>query len=189
MAAVCVLYCLSAQKTSAQKVYKEDNMYILDCGPDSGFPQNATGTATKYITEGTPSNDGTMTDNTHTGTINSTVYWKLEVDATDLTITVNDATSSTMDWATAYTQCAATKGSGWRLPTQREFTLIAIFRDAFSTLGATAFSKAQYWTGTESDATYSWMLDLSLGIYTHNFYQISGKAQSKNVRCVREIPL
>lgn len=180
MAAICTLYCLNTQRASAQKVYKNGEMYILDCGPDSGFPQEATSTETKYIS-GTPSNNGSpMTENTHTGKINSTVYRILEVAGSDLSAT---------DWASAYTQCAVTKGTGWRLPTQREFTLITIFRDAFSALGASAFSKTQYWTGTESDATHSWMLDLNYGIYTHNYNDISIKTQSKSIRCVREVPL
>lgn len=183
MVAVYTLCCLSMQEASAQKVYKEGEMYILDCGPDSGFPQGATSTTTKIIANPTPSNTGEpMEQNTENGTINATVYQKLEIAASDL--------SNTYNWATAYTQCATDKGTGWRLPTQREFTLIAIFGDAFTAFNI-GFQKAQYWTGTESATSYNtkiaWMLDINLTVYTHNYYQVADKTQLKRVRCVREV--
>ncbi|WP_418696366.1 DUF1566 domain-containing protein [Bacteroides sp.] len=183
MAAVCTLYCLNTQRASAQKVYKDGEMYILDCGPDSGFPQGATSMTTKIIANATPSNTGEpMAQNTESGTINAAVYQKLEIAASDL--------SNTYNWATAYTQCATDKGSGWRLPTQREFTLIAIFGDAFTAFNI-GFQKAEYWTGTESatsnNTKIAWMLNLALTVYTHNFYEVANKTQSKRVRCVREV--
>lgn len=163
----------------AQKVYKEGGAVILDFGPGSGFPQEAVETVKgKKTAAGTPSNStGPMTDNSESGTINATVYRKLEIAPAD--------ESSPIAWAAAYTLCQTSRGAGWRLPTQRELQAIYIFMPAIeSLLGGSGNFRAntEYWSATEdenSSSAWDW--------HTENGIASLYKSSSGYVRCVREL--
>ena len=80
----CALCILGTQEAEAQKLYKEGEIIILDCGPDSGFPQTMVETQMGQKTIDNPSNSGgPATNNTETGNINQTVYIKLEIAGSD----------------------------------------------------------------------------------------------------------
>lgn len=165
------------QKAVAQKVYKENNKIILDCGPGSGFPQGAVETETgkKFIE---PKANVLAETNAENGVINATVFYKLEIAATDI--------SSNTTWVNAYKAC---KGKGtdangeiWRLPTQKELILMYIFSTAINDLNGSMNN--DYWSGTETNAESSRYVDFSTGlVYGKN------KAESMKARCVREIPM
>lgn len=182
---ICTLYICGTQKAVAQKVYKdENNKIILDCGPDSGFPQEAVTTVTGQKTI-TPSATGLGEDNSDTGSINATVFYKLEIDAKDL--------DGTNNWVGAYNACknkgTAANGEIWRLPTQKELMLMYVFRTAIAALGGTMNTSSYnrdsyYWSCTEifsTEARY-------LAFYKGYVYKIA-KSESIRVRCVREIPM
>lgn len=164
----------------AQKVYKEGGAVILDFGPGSGFPQEAVETVKgKKIAAGTPSDTaGAMSDNGESGTINATVYRKLEIAPAD--------ESSTVTWAAAYTLCQTSRGAGWRLPTQRELQAIYIFRPAIeSLLGSSGNFRAntEYWSATE----YESVTGFAWGWYTEGMTGSLDKREGHYVRCVREL--
>lgn len=171
----CVVCCLGVENSYAQKMYKQGEMIVLDCGPGSGFPQGAVEMQKgKKIAVGTPSdNGGPMANNKENQSINATVYHKLEVAKED---------TPTMTWANAYLYCKQ-QGEGWRLPTQRELQLIYIFKGAVGDLGGTALPSNYYWAGTESSYADNWILAPSSGYTYHN----SKTYANVCARCVREL--
>lgn len=180
---ICTLYICGTQKAVAQKVYKENNKIILDCGLDSGFPQEAVETATgqKFIE---PKADAMAENNDETGTINETVFYKLEIAASDL----NNA-----NWVNAYNACKSkgttANGEIWRLPTQKELMLMYVFRSAIAALGGTMNTSpyekdSYYWSCTELTNTEARYVDFSGG-YVYR----RAKSENIHVRCVREIPV
>lgn len=179
--AVYTLCILGTQEAGAQKVYKDNNAIILDCGPDSGFPQGAVKleSGKKTINPSQSNND-----NNENGSINKTVYWKLQI--------ANQDETNTMTWQNAYNACTGknnTNGeTGWRLPTQRELMLIWIFRAALESFTDTftTFAKGDYWSATGGASGYCYtQFDNGEDGYSPN----TGNATNlKNVRCVREIP-
>lgn len=184
----CALCILGTQKAEAQKVYKDatSGIIILDCGPDSGFPQTMVEKqmGQKVIT---PSDTQLSSENnTFSGSINRTVYIKLEIAGSDET---NGTGGTDFTWAGAYQAClnknTASQQQGWRPPTIREQQLIWIFKTAIKALGA-EIPKSHHWSATESNAT--------TGLCTNMDYAFSGDRLKTNnggdcpVRCVREIP-
>lgn len=176
---ICTLYICGTQKAVAQKVYKDENeKIILDCGPDSGFPQGAVEKTTgqKFIIE--PQANAMADNNSDTGTINATVFYKLEIDAENIS---NEAT-----WVNAYNAC---KGKGtnengeiWRLPTQKELMLMYIFSTAINDLGGSI--SGDCWSATEASNDKSRYVNFSTGLVYGK-----GKTYGLGVRCVREIPM
>lgn len=177
----------------AQKVYKNaNNRLVLDLTVSAGMPKDAiTTTGKTWI--GTPSNTtGPLENNTEKGTINATVYQKLEVAPHDMNSAglFSKTGTFTMDWVTAFNGCkSSTHGGGnWRLPTQRELMLIQIFRPALesilkdSAINGTAFSNANYWTATEANGTMNYSVNFTYGNTAGN-----SKMNTNRVRCVREI--
>ena len=172
---ICTLCICGTQNAVAQKVYKdENNKIILDCGPGSGFPQGAVETTTgqKFIT---PNSSTAADNNGENGTINVTVFYKLEIATTNF---------SSVAWVNAYNNCkskgTAENGEIWRLPTQKE--LMYIFSTAINDLGGSI--SGDYWSGTESSNTDSRYVNFSTG-YVYG----KGKGYTMNARCVREIPM
>lgn len=177
----------------AQKTYIDGTSVILDLSESAGMPAGAVTTAGKYSSF-TPSATVLGTDNDANGSINATVYYKLEVAPHDLTGdgTIGSA-GGAFTWVNAFNYCKNVNynsTTGWRLPTQRELQIMYIFMPALNNLfgdsavGGTAFSSATYWSSTEhSNATYSWYVFFSTG--ATNTYV---KTNSYRVRCVREIP-
>ena len=168
---------LSTQDLYSQKVYKNaENKIILDLGPDSGFPQGAV-TTTKGVKVITPNASSLGANNDHNGSINATLYYKLEIAPSDY--------SAGSDWVTAYNGCkgATINGTtGWRLPTQRELMLIYLFKDYIGELGS-AFGASNYWSATEGSAPASWYVGFSLG----NACNYAKANTSLRARCTRDL--
>lgn len=187
---MCALCILGTQEVAAQKMYTtkvDDNnsIIILDCGPDSGFPQQAVETTAERKTISDPKNDAiSSNDNLTTGKINETVYIMLEIAKTNES---NEQKKETLNWATAYKACINknTGGTtGWRLPTLRELKLMWIFRDVIKQLGGD-LGTYSYWSATEGSEGYA--------IVENMEHAYSGNNDKTNeigyrVRCVREIP-
>ena len=91
IATVCALCTFRAQDARAQKMYMDGEILILDCGSDSGFPQN--------IVEKQTGQKATIQDDINLihGTQNKTVYQKLEIETSN---------NSKVTWTAAYNACA-----------------------------------------------------------------------------------
>ena len=189
---------------SAQEVYKEANAsalggyrVILDLTVKAGMPAGAVTGTKKYTDISTASNstwlinptdNSTWLINSENGSINATMYEKLEIAPGDLN---NDATfgaGTAMDWANAYNRCknSTYDGGGWRLPTQRELMMMWIFRlalnGAFNEIGGLVFVSNYYWSATENYTHHAWCVHFDVGgTYTN------GKTRNNQVRCVREL--
>lgn len=183
----CALCILGTQEAEAQKVYKDatSNIIILDCGPDSGFPETMVEKKMGKKAISNPSDEQLSSDdNTLNGSINRTVYIKLEIAGSDET----NENENKFTWAGAYQACLnknINSQQGWRPPTIREQQLIWIFKTAIKALGA-EIPGSHHWSATESNAT--------TGLCTNMDYAYSGERLKTNrggdcpVRCVREIP-
>lgn len=159
--ALCVF---GTPKAQAQKMYMESNKLILDCTPGSGFPQGAVETTMgQKVTAGNTGINETK---------NKTVYQKLEIAQSSITSTT---------WSNAKTACS-NKGTGWRLPTQREMQLIAMFSPAIKGLLGTDLTPNN-WTLMESSSSNAYYIDGSGYSGTTNKTANS----NLNARCVREI--
>lgn len=178
---VCALCTFGAQNARAQKMYMDNNMLILDCGPNSGFPQSIVETQTGK--KATINSDNNYVN----GIQNKTVYQKLEIEQSDNTTGIN--------WTNAYTACTDKNKddvTGWRLPTQREMQLISIFGPAIKTLTGKTNDLPACWALTELSGSGS---DYSAGWYVRpdGYSAATPKtntaAASQNIsyRCVREI--
>lgn len=175
----------------AQKVYKDGNKVILDLSVASGMPAGVVTDQSKYMGF-TPSGNALGANNGISGSINATVFQKLEVAPNDLNAAgaISSTGTMTMNWVTAFNGCKGLNyngGGGWRLPTQRELQLIYIFKPAIEQIFAeasisTAFFDAYYWSSTEQNASNSWAVRLSDGYALNN-----PKANTSRVRCVREL--
>lgn len=159
----------------AQKVYKDNNgRVILDLTVEAGMPAGAITTSVKTWTSTPSNNGGPMPNNNDKGTINATVYQKLEIATQD--------TPGTMSWSTAFNECKWLSGN-WRLPTLRELMLIYIFKPALESFaGFGVFSETTYWSATEINHLEAWYVSFANGItYPHL------KTNSYHARCVREV--
>ncbi len=174
----------------AQKVYKDGNKVILDLSVASGMPAEVVTNQPKY-TAFTPKADALGANNGHDGSINATVFQKLEVAPKDMNKAgAMDNTGGSMDWVTAFNGCKnlSYNGEGWRLPTQRELQLIYIFKpaieDIFDEIDETPFTNKYYWSSTEYEngATNSWVVRFADGSTSY-----TTKTGSHYVRCVREV--
>lgn len=178
-----LLLALLPAMLQAQEVYKDGTRAILDLTVD--MPAGAI-TAVKKTWTGTPSNTaGPLTNNTETGTINATVYRKLEIAPQDLNASgALSASGGTMTWVNAFTYCRNLNynGTGWRLPTQRELQLIYIFKPALESITGTAFSATNYWSATESNASAAWCVT-----FVTCLTLTGSKTASLHARCVREL--
>lgn len=168
----------------AQKVYKDaSNRVILEMTVASGMPANsvtATSKTAVYAAATADNSGGPIADNTENGSINATVFQKLEIAPSDYG----------GNWATVFNGCLGATingGTGWRLPTQRELMMMYVFKtalhDIFSTVGGTAFADARYWCATEFNATRPWYVMFNIG-YVGNDYS---KGTGYSARCVREV--
>lgn len=169
----------------AQKVYEDGGNVILDLTVGAGMPAGAVTSVPKYISF-TPSATKLGENNDQGGSINATVFRKLEVAIHDLTGngTIGSA-GGTFRWADAFNYCRSI-GTGWRMPTQRELMLMYIFSPALdyiftNTVGGTAFDSAYYWSATENITTYSWNVNFTLGSWIPY-----AKGTYCKVRCVKE---
>ena len=177
----------------AQKVYMEGGKIILDSrgGEGIGLPTGAVTATKKYVGVTAPASGTWLlinnTDNLPSGSINATVYQKLEIAPQDLGTNGLGSGAMTMYWTEAFNGCKgmAYDGGNWRLPTQRELTLIWIFMPAIDSLLSTAvFFTSTYWSATESAAHNAWVLYVSYAGLTGS----NGKTNFSNrVRCVREL--
>ena len=118
----------------------------------------------------------------HNGTWNAKMSIKFQVMRANHTV-------GTTDWTTAYNQCKSYNGEGggagqWRLPTQRELSMIWILHPQLIGKGGfTAFNAGNYWSATESNATNAWIVYFYNGI-VYNYFN---KTNSYYVRCVRDL--
>ena len=184
----------------AQEVYKQAKSgalggysVILDMTETTGMPAGAVTNVKKYIGSYTASNENWLinaTDNLHDGSINATLYQKLEIAPKDMNTSANiDGTGTlAMSWNDAYNHCKSStyNGGGWRLPTQRELMMIWTFKPAlesiFGGIGGTMFDTGIYWGATECIVYNAWNVNFSSG-YTDNYT----KTVNFRVRCVREL--
>lgn len=183
----------------AQKAYKDaSNRVILELTEAAGMPA-ASVTSTGKTWTGSPSAEkGPMANNDPSGTINATVYQKLEIAPHDLASSSGfSSAGASITWVNAFNWCKSANhnGTGWRLPTQRELMLIHIFKPALesiftdSAINGTAFSTIasyadSYWSATESSGfgRQSWLLGFGYGIT-----QAYTKSTGCRARCVREV--
>ena len=187
---------------TAQEVYMESGKVILDMsdtGEGIGLPAGAVIATPKYVGKDTAPASGTLlfgagdVTNLVTGSINATVYRKLEIAPRDMGtsgVLVASGTGDGMSWTNGFNRCKSLSYNGitankWRLPTQRELTLIWIFKTAIDDLigGSTTFIGNLYWTSNENDASNVWHVDFSTGVVWYNPKSYT----SNRVRCVREI--
>ena len=175
----------------AQKVYKDaSNRVILDSsatGEGIGLPAGAVTSTKKYVGVNSAPASGTWLDqatNQSTGSINATVYQKLEIATKDLGTSGLGSGTMTMTWQNAYNACKGlSPANTWRLPTQRELMLIWIFKDAIESFTEiTNFDTGYYWSSTENTADLAWYVSFSNGRMSNGY-----KTGSYRVRCVREL--
>jgi hypothetical protein len=115
---------------------------------------------------------------------NQTLYIKLEVANAD------EGSPSIYTHEDAMTQCAG-RGTGWRLPTQREQQAIWILQQNIRAIQGSSYQylgQDYYWSATDNSATYpydAWTVfgDVTDGGNAPNM----AKTQSIRVRCVREV--
>ncbi|NDV56929.1 DUF1566 domain-containing protein [Bacteroides sp. 519] len=174
----------------AQKVYKDaSNRVILELTVSAGMPAGAITNAAKYESF-TPSATKLGADNSENGSINATVFQKLEVAPNDINTAkeIGIGGTLTMNWVTAFNACKNSDhdGGGWRLPTQRELMLMYIFRPALEDLTGVAFAAAYYWSATENAAANSWYVRFD-GTYSGYTYYGAKSTATYRARCVREI--
>ncbi|RHO67083.1 DUF1566 domain-containing protein [Parabacteroides sp. AF48-14] len=177
----------------AQKVYKDaSDRVILELTIAAGMPRGAITNTAKQWTSDPSNNNGPIAENTETGSINATVFQKLEIAPNDMNTTggMDNTGNMVMNWASGFNGCKESTydGGRWRLPTQRELQLMYIFLPAlqsiFNTLptqGTLFGSGTRYWSATECDATTSWVV-----LYQGNAIT-NTKTSNYNVRCVREV--
>ena len=182
----------------AQKMYKTGTggtaQIILDMtntGEGIGMPATAVTSTPKYdaaymATPGnTPVNSAsTMANNLESGSINATVYEKLEIAPQDLGTSGLGAGTMTRNWATAFTACQGLNhnGTGWRLPTQRELIMMWIFSTKINNMVGSTFTATIYWCATENASSSAWHVNFGNGITDNNT-----KSFTYRLRCVREL--
>ena len=179
----------------AQKIYKTGTgstaQIVLDMtntGEGIGLPAGSVTATKKYTGSYSPSTSAWLinaTDNMANGSINATVYRKLEIAPRDLGTSGLGSGTMIMQWPAAFSACKGLNynGSGWRLPTQRELMLMWIFRTKINDLSGTAFlSSTHYWAATENSATNVWYITFTPG-YTNTVF----KTNNNRARCVREL--
>jgi hypothetical protein len=176
IATVCALCTFGAQDARAQKMYMDGEMLILDCGSDSGFPQNIVEKQTGQ--KATIQNDINLIH----GSQNKTVYQKLEIETSN---------NSKVTWTAAYNACAGKNKDGvtvWRLPTQREMHLISIFGTSIKEL--TKNELAICWALTEQPNEGGWYVRPD-GFSAAASKAVSVTEDNRDIyyRCVREIPV
>ena len=129
----------------------------------------------------TPSNTQSLAIADENGAWNAKMSIKYQVMRTDHTV-------GTTDWANAYIQCKNYNGDGgsagqWRLPTQRELTMIWILHPQLIGKGSfTAFTATNYWSSSEDTATDAWYVSFSNGTVSW-----PAKTSVYKVRCVRDL--
>lgn len=168
--------CTLPATSMAQKMYMESGVIILDL---TDLPPNAITSVHKYVGF-TPDASVLGTENSELGAINATMFHKIEIDAAD-------ATASRTAWVDAFNLCKS-KGTNWRLPTQRELQVIFIFKPAIDSLqgGTSTFDSTYgyYWTATENSqvGNASWYVKFVDGMTS-----TQGKTVTNLVRCIREV--
>ena len=177
----------------AQRLYKDGSgRIILDMTVAAGMPADAVTNVAKYdatyMSGKTPANSSTLADNTHTGSINATVYEKLEIAPQDMAGSDGSpalaATGTTMRWVSAFNRCRNLPydGGGWRLPTQRELQMMWIFKQGIENFGSVFNSTNYYWCATEAISVDAWYVSFGNGVTSGNV-----KTTNTRVRCVREV--
>lgn len=150
---------------SAQQLYEEDGMIILNLTTTSGMPAGAITNLTKGTTEADLS----------TVEANTRVFNKLEIAPKDLDY---------KNWEDSFGACSSHKvddRAGWRMPTQRELQLISIFKDGIEDITGI---RANYacWSATKANDKNAFEVDISTGhTGIHTF------STAYRIRCVREI--
>jgi hypothetical protein len=182
----------------AQKVYMRNNKVILDLTEAAGMPAGVTTNVSKtamFYSYGKPSSTTALwrSENQHGGSINATVFQKLEVAPKDMNKAgaIGGTGTMTMNWVEAFNGCIESTydGGRWRLPTQRELQLIYIFKEALDTAlsrltpnGTGNALSSECLSATERYADTIW--SISSSSRTNN---LTTKDESHRVRCVREV--
>ena len=182
----------------AQKVYKDGTKIILDMTVAAGMPADAVTDVKKYVGVTTAPASGTLllgtgdVTNLPSGSINATVYEKLEIAPLDVNHATTDPTvlgaGTVMIWQNAFNRCKGlVYGDGvagdWRLPTHRELMMMWIFRTKINDMATSSFVTADlYWSSTETGSDTAWGVSFGNGPMSLNLFKTSGS----RVRCVRE---
>lgn len=170
----------------AQKVYNDGSKTILDLTENAGMPAGAITDVSKY-TSFTPSETVLDSQNDQNGSINATVFQKLEIAPSDLDQSGTiGSTAGTFTWIEAFNSCKSLNynGTGWRLPTQRELILIHIFKPALDDINGITFNEyASYWSATEYGAGSSWCITF----FGSNLREMPKSTTTCYARCVREV--
>ncbi|WP_455641407.1 Lcl C-terminal domain-containing protein [Parabacteroides sp.] len=93
-----------------------------------------------------------------------------------------------IDWITAYNSCKQYESEGgdagqWRLPTQRELSMIWILHPQLIGKGDfTVFNTDYYWSSTENTATSAWIV-----LFTSAYVDAYNKGSKYYFRCVRDL--
>ena len=183
----------------AQKVYMESGKLILDMTVAAGMPAGAVTNVAKFpgsAASYSPSTSSAIANNLPNGSINATVYQKLEI--APLNVNASGVLASGdhyLTWVVAFTNCKNLTHngvSGWRLPTQRELFMMQIFKPAIEALFGAQFGDFNHWSATEGTGTTAWSVNLrksSTYGSGNGTTSVSNKGSTTNiVRCVREIP-
>lgn len=117
----------------------------------------------------------------HNGTWNAKMSIKFQVMLTNRTV-------ETVDWMTAYNLCKSYSGESgdakqWRLPTQRELSMIWILHPLLiEKTGFTAFNASTYWSSSEDTVALVWVVNFGSGIVVNYDKNSTGW-----VRCVCDL--
>ncbi|WP_455641305.1 hypothetical protein [Parabacteroides sp.] len=187
-----VFSCLMAIDSYAQRVVVDNGKVIIDAsGIEHTKTKKARGTTGTVDTAG-----GSSLDDISSLESNSKVYYRFEVSK-------EDNSSQRMPWRSAVDLCEnlSTEGGGWRLPTQRELSLIWVLKsELLSVSGFNDFVKYyNYWCATVGyyeDTTllghYSWDGCITDGDGTFigdigAHIKLSIKTSNNYVRCIRDL--
>lgn len=194
---ICLISMFLPAGMQAQRAYIDGNKVIFDLSVEAGMPAEAVTSTRKYIGNFTPGTSASGAAYDEMGSMNATVYKKLEIAPRDISRDgdLSSSNAATQPWVDAFNYCKNLnyEGNGWRLPTQRELMLIYMFRPAFDKLieilgvyTKSPFADAHYWSATEYRNVdgNAWFVD-----FTNGLTNSADKTYptEKRMRCVREV--
>lgn len=165
-----VLLCSLSIGNYAQRVYKEGEIFIIEC---KGMPEAS------YTKLSKPQYMGTTVNGIagiHREPANEKVAYKFEVAKEDI--------ADTKSYSNSLSACGG-KGDKWRSPTQRELQLIWTMHEGLKKLdGFTPLAQTDYWSATYSISTDSqaYLVNFATGKTYSNT-----KTPKYSVRCIRDI--
>lgn len=167
-----VLLCSLSIGSYAQRVYKEGEIFIIEC---KGMPEASYTKLSKPKYMGTTENGIT---GIHRKPANEKVAYKFEVAKEDV--------ADTKSYSNALSACGD-KGDKWRSPTQRELQLIWTMHEGLKKLdGFTPLDTEDYWSATYdiSTDTKAYCVDFTNG---KTYSSLKTSTYKYSVRCIRDI--